>query len=120
MWIFRSIVVLFISIFFLQENIFAQKTDTIVHVNGDILTGDLKKMIYGVATWKMDGMGTISMEEVKINTIKSKKLFEIKMKSGLIYFGSFDTSHIDRKVYILFTNYSILSGNLYGLRLMFD
>jgi hypothetical protein len=106
MWIFRSIVVLFISIFFLQENIFAQKTDTIVHVNGDILTGDLKKMIYGVATWKMDGMGTISMEEVKINTIKSKKLFEIKMKSGLIYFGSFDTSHIHRKVYILFANNS--------------
>jgi hypothetical protein len=61
-------------------------------------------MIYGVATWKMDGMGTISFEEVKINTIKSKKMFEIKMKNGFIYYGSFDTSGIDKKVYIKVTN----------------
>jgi len=52
-----------------QENSIAQKTDTIIHINGDVLTGDLKKMAYGVVTWKMDGMGTISLEEVKINTI---------------------------------------------------
>lgn len=81
-----------------------QKTDTIVHINGDVLTGELKKMVYGVATWKMDGMGTISMEELKINTIRSDKEFEIKMKNGFVYFGSFDTSSVDRKVYILVTN----------------
>jgi hypothetical protein len=57
-------------------------------------------MIYGVATWKMSGMGTIDLEEVKINTIKSKKLFEIKLKNGYIYFGSFDTSNIARSVNI--------------------
>jgi len=57
-----------ISIFIIPQMGIAQKTDTIVHINGDVLTGDLKKLTYGVATWKMDGMGTISMEEVKINT----------------------------------------------------
>lgn len=93
-----------ISVTFIQKEGLAQKTDTIVHINGNILTGDLKKMAYGVATWKMDGMGTISLEEVKINTIKSKKQFEIKMKNGFIYFGSFDTSGIDRKVNIVVTN----------------
>lgn len=93
-----------ISTFLIQKAGLAQKTDTIFHINGNILTGDLKKMIYGVASWKMDGMGTISLEEVKINTIKSKKMFEIKMKNGFIYFGSFDTSGIDKKVYIKVTN----------------
>jgi len=68
------------------------------------MTGDFKKMVYGVVTWKMDGMGTISLEEVKINTIRSVKLFEIKMKNGFIYFGSFDTSGIDRKVNIVVAN----------------
>jgi hypothetical protein len=89
-----------ISFFFFQYKGIAQKTDTVYHINGNILTGDFKKMVYGVAIWKMDGMGTISLEEVKINTMKSDKLFEIKMEDGLIYFGSFDTSNINRKVYI--------------------
>jgi len=88
-------------ILFIQSQAFAQKTDTIIHVNGNILTGDLKKMVYGVATWKMDGMGTIDMEEVKIKTIKSNKLFEIKLKNGFIYFGSFDTSNVARMVNIV-------------------
>jgi hypothetical protein len=61
-------------------------------------------MVYGVATWKMDGMGTISLEEPKISTIKSNKLFEIKMKNGYIYFGSFDTSNIARKVNLILAN----------------
>jgi len=79
----------------------AQKTDTIYHINGNVLTGDFKKMVYGVVSWKMDGMGTISLEEVKVNTLKSQKQFEVKLKNGLIYFGSFDTSGYDRKVNIV-------------------
>ena len=79
----------------------AQKNDTIVHINGNILTGELKKMVYGVITWKMDGMGTISLEEPKVKTIISRKQFEIKMHDGSIYFGSFGASDQDHKVNIL-------------------
>ena len=79
----------------------AQKTDTIVHINGNVLTGDLKRMVSGVVTWKMDGMGTISLEETKVNTIISKKEFQIKMETGVILFGSFDASEERRKVYIV-------------------
>lgn len=84
-------------------SVFGQKIDTVVHVNGNILTGDFKNLNYGVVTWKMDGMGTINLEQRVVNTIKSPKEFEIKLKSGLIYFGSFDTSAIDRSVNILFS-----------------
>lgn len=104
MRIFRVSILLLVTTLFVHQFAYAQKIDTIVHINGNILKGDLKKLIYGVATWKMDGMGTINMEEVKINTIKSPKMFEIKMKDGFIYFGSFDTSGIDRKAYIVMTN----------------
>ena len=94
--------VLIICVILLCTNkTFAQKVDTIIHVNGNILTGDLKKISYGVTTWKMEGMGTILLEQVKINTIRSHKKFEIKMKNGVIYFGSFDTSHFFRKVYVI-------------------
>ena len=73
-------------------------------MNGNVLTGDLKNLSYGVATWKMDGMGAISLEEVKINTIISKKQFEIKMKNDLIYFGSFEASKMERTVYIVMSD----------------
>jgi len=82
----------------------AQKIDTIYHINGNVLTGDFKKLVYGVVTWKMDGMGTISLETPKISSIKSSKQFEIKMKNGMIYFGSLDSSIHDRKVNIEIAN----------------
>jgi len=86
----------------------AQKTDTIVHINGNVMTGDFKKMIYGVVTWKMDGMGTISLEEPKVNTIISKKQFEIKMDDGKFYYASFDRSSDPRKVYLKMQDQSLL------------
>jgi len=83
------------------KKISAQKTDTIAHINGNILTGEFKKLVYGVVYWSMDGMGTINFEEVKINSIKSKKEFEVKMKDGSVHYGSFDFSDINRKIYII-------------------
>lgn len=97
-----SISILLLLFFSLPS--FAQKTDTIYHINGNILTGDLKKLTYGVITWKMDGMGTISLETPKVNTIKSNKQFEIILKNGLYYFGSFDTCGINRHVKIVVSN----------------
>jgi hypothetical protein len=81
-------------LFFLipTKKIIAQKTDTIYHVNGNILTGDFKKMVYGVVTWKMDGMGTINLEQIVMNSAISKKEFEIHFKDDQIYFGSMGAS----------------------------
>ena len=98
-----SRLLLFFVVFCLSGT-WAQKTDTIVHINGNVLTGDLKRMVSGVVTWKMDGMGTISVEETKVNTIISKKQFQIKMESGVIFFGSFEASKDHRKVYIVTQN----------------
>ena len=98
------LILFFILMLFGGRRVIAQKIDTIVHINGNVLTGDFKKMAYGVITWKMEGMGTISLEEVKVNTIRSRKQFEIKMKDGAIYFGSMDTSSVDRKVNIITQN----------------
>ena len=105
MKIFFNQIILFVIIyFFFQNHGYSQKTDTIIHENGNVLTGELKKMVYGVASWSMDGMGTISLEAVKIKTIRSTKLFEIKLKNGLIYFGSFESANVDKKVYFTMAN----------------
>lgn len=105
--ILSTSILIFCCIFFFFEGL-AQKIDTIYHVNGNILTGDFKKLNYGVVTWKMQGMGTITLETPEIANIKSDKQFEIKLKNGMIYFGSFDTTEIERKVKIILLNGSEL------------
>jgi hypothetical protein len=91
----------FIALIIPAKNTIAQKTDTIVHINGNVMKGEIKKIVYGVITWKMDGMGTISFEEVKVNTMISKKQFEITLDDGKIYYGSFGASKEPRKVFLL-------------------
>lgn len=59
--------ILFIVFFiFLSEEAKAQKIDTIYHTNGNILTGDIKKLNYGVGTWSMQWMETISLKTPEI------------------------------------------------------
>lgn len=105
-----NIIILLISVFsiLITDKGIAQKIDTIYHTNGNILTGDFRKLSYGVVTWKMLGMGTISLETPEISNIKSEKQFEVKLKNGMIYFGSFDTTGVERKVKIVQTNGSEL------------
>jgi len=79
-------------------SLFGQKTDTIIHVNGNVLLGEIKKLDNGIVTFKMDGMGTIKFELDKIKTFCSKKHFQVTVKSGMHYYGTIDTSSVSRKV----------------------
>ncbi len=97
--------VLLISIGF---SVNGQKTDTIVHINGNILLGEIKKLDNGIISFKMDGMGTIKFQLDKVNTFSSDKHFQVVMRRGKQYYGSFDTSVIDRKVKINLLNGSDL------------
>jgi len=72
---------------FLTLAVRAQKNDTIYLNNGDRVTGELKKLEYGLLTFKTDAMQTVSVEIEKINTIHSAKYFEIRVTSGNRFFG---------------------------------
>jgi hypothetical protein len=81
--------------------LFGQKTDTIVMVNGNIITGEIKKIVYGQLSYSVEGMNTISIDEVDISSIKSIKQFEIKLTNDSIYYGSFDTARLKQMTYIV-------------------
>lgn len=83
---------------------YSQKTDTIIHANSNVLLGEIKKLNNGIISFKMDGMGTINFEVDKINTFRSNKQFQIIVKSGHQYFGSIDTSSVNRMVKIKLIN----------------
>ncbi len=78
----------------------AQKTDSIFHVNGNILLGEIKKMDYGRITFKMDGMGTILVDVEKVATIKSSKYFEFTSIHGRSFYGSIDSTNVVGVIHI--------------------
>lgn len=88
---------------------YAQKVDTIIHVNGNILTGEIKKAGYGIVTFKMTGMGTIKVEMDKIQTMKSLKDFEITLSDGTHYLGTLAPSLDERRVDLIVSNGTILT-----------
>lgn len=83
---------LFSFLLFLVATVsYAQKTDTLVSTNGNIITGEIKKLEYGLLTYKVSGMGTLSVKVENIKSVKSTKKFQISTDNGLLYFGSLDT-----------------------------
>lgn len=106
----RIKIISFIIVFIPFSFVFAQKADTLVHINGNVMTGELKKLQYGILLWKMDGMGTIDVEIPKISTLKSKKRFDIRLQNGNRYYGSFDASAQKQMVNLVLTTGNMLVG----------
>ncbi len=99
-----NLTIVFVLIGMGSSRLLAQKTDTIVHINGNILLGEIKRLDGGIVNFKMDGMGTIKFQVDKIKTFKSDKNFQITMSNGNQYFGKLDTSNESRVVKLILLN----------------
>ncbi len=77
---------------FNPTNVLAQKTDIIIMNNGDRITGEVKKLEYGLVTFKTDDAGTLSIKWDKIATLTAKESFEVEKEDGSVYFGSIPES----------------------------
>ena len=67
---------------------FADKTDVIVLINGDHLTGEIKELSYGQLTFKTDDMGTLNIEWDKIASITTTQVLQVEMTDGRRLFGT--------------------------------
>jgi hypothetical protein len=85
----------------------AQKNDTIYLTNGDRLTGELKKYEYGQLTLSTDAMLIVTIRIDDINTIYSRKFFDILTKSGFRYYGSLLPSNQKATVNVAISNDTI-------------
>jgi hypothetical protein len=82
----------------------AQKNDTVYLVNGDRITGEVKKYEDGLLVLKTDGLSTVYIEYDRINTLYSSKNFEIVGKSGFSYYGSITISKTPLNIGICLLN----------------
>ena len=65
----------------------AVKTDTLVMINGDHLTCEIKKLEYAKLTVKTDDMGTLSIEWDKIARLTSPIGFQVRTREGEVSYG---------------------------------
>ena len=66
----------------------ADKTDVLVLLNGDHLTGEIKELTYGQLKFKTDDMGTVYIEWEKIASITSTQVLQVEMADGRRLFGT--------------------------------
>ncbi len=66
----------------------AQKTDTVVVRNGDVMTGEIKEYRRGQIKYSTDAASTIYVKWQRINTLQTRKEFDIDLDDGTKYFGS--------------------------------
>jgi hypothetical protein len=66
----------------------AAKTDVVVLLNGDRITGEVKQLAYGQLKYKTDDMGTIYIEWDKIRSLTTKQVLQVEMLDGRRVYGA--------------------------------
>ncbi len=77
----------------------AEKTDVVVLLNGDHLTGEIKGMSRGQLDFKTDDAGRPSIEWVKVARLTSTHTFEVGLSSGTKHYGTL-SSPSDQKIQV--------------------
>jgi hypothetical protein len=65
----------------------ADKTDIVILINGDAVTGEIKALEFGTIRYSTDSMGTVSIDWEDISSITSEQNLEIEVTDGSSYFG---------------------------------
>ena len=78
----------------------AQKTDVVVLINGDRITGEIKSLSRGQLDYKTDDAGRLKIEWDKILRVTSNRYYEVEMSSGVRYFGTLGSSGVDGELVV--------------------
>lgn len=94
--------------------IMAQKTDVIIMNNDDYITGEIKKMQFGLVTFKTDDMGTLSIKWTKIKHMLSTHTFEVHISNGNLMYGSLDSSSVHGEILVkdIKNSYKLLQNDI--------
>ena len=65
----------------------AEKTDVVILINGNAVTGEVKSLEFGLLKYSTDSMGTVSIDWEDIVSVTSKQHLQIELADGTRYFG---------------------------------
>jgi len=65
----------------------ADKTDVVILLNGDAVTGEIKALDFGALRYSTDSMGTVGIDWEDVVSITSDQNLEIELADGNKYYG---------------------------------
>jgi putative salt-induced outer membrane protein YdiY len=65
----------------------AAKTDVVILVNGNAVTGEVKSLEFGSLRYSTDSMGTVNIDWEDIVSVTSEQNLQIELTDGTRYFG---------------------------------
>ena len=65
----------------------APKTDVVVFLNGDKLTGEVKGLQRGKLSLSTDSAGTVSIEWIQLASVRSSQMLQVELANGRRYLG---------------------------------
>jgi len=95
---------LVVAALFVPASLAAQKVDSLVMINDDVITGEIKELARGKLSYKTDDMGTLSIKWDKVKRLKTEHYYEIVMSSGWKYFGSLAWPDEDYRMVVVLTS----------------
>ena len=82
----------------------AQKTDVVILVNGNSVTGEIKVLEFGALRYSTDSMGTVSIDWEDIVGVTSNQGLQIELTDGTRYFGALLPSESDYNIRVRTAN----------------
>ena len=70
----------------------AAKTDVVLLVNGNTITGEIKSLEFGSLRYSTDSMGTVSIDWEDIVSITTKQTLQVEVSDGTRFFGVLDSA----------------------------
>ena len=65
----------------------AEKTDVVILLNGNAVTGEVKSLEFGSLRYSTDSMGTVNIDWEDIVSVTSEQSLQIELTDGTRYFG---------------------------------
>ncbi len=79
---------------------YADKTDIVILVNGNAVTGEIKALEFGALRYSTDSMGTVNIDWEDIVSIKSDQNMQIEIIDGSRYYGRLLTAEDEYAVLV--------------------
>ena len=76
------------SLLFISDAAFAQRTDELVLLNGNTITGEVKSLQQGKLEYKTDDVDTIYVKWEAVRSITSTNFFEVEDERGVYFYGA--------------------------------
>mgnify|MGYP000243530658 CR=1 FL=1 len=77
------------------------KVDSIRLINGNEVTGEIKRLLRGKLSYGTDSMGTVAIEWEDVTAVVSGFRYEVRLENGRRYYGSLGAAQKEGYVHIV-------------------